>query len=126
MKVRVIELTFAAPVELTDQDMRDLQDCASYLCKRYERANPGRVMWPFGIGSRITYMPMTKEEEDAGLTTQFDDDVFSIECSERADYKWKCAKCGLPQGDHKDHILNPLAGSCDFEPAIASNPEGRG
>jgi hypothetical protein len=57
---------------------------------------------------------MTREEELAGKHIQFDDDTLSISCAERADYKAKCAKCEMELGDHKDHILDPPAGDCEF------------
>lgn len=114
---RRIEITFPVPVELTNDDQRILDAATAEICRRYERAHPGRVMWPFGIGSKVTYMPMTKAEEDAGRHMEFDNTVFSVECSEREDYSWPCAKCGIEQGDHKGCILDPKAGDCDFEPA---------
>ena len=84
------------------------------ICDAWQAAHPARVMWPAGVGFKPTYIPMTAEEEETrGI--EFDENIFSIECYERADYEWKCAKCGHPQGDHKDHITQPPAGECDFE-----------
>jgi hypothetical protein len=60
----------------------------------YEATHPGRVMWSFGMRCKPTFIPMTAEEEKVrGM--EFDDSVLAIECHERADYKWKCAKCGM-------------------------------
>lgn len=120
---RYINLTFPVPVSLTEQDIRDLHDITSRICKRYEAAHPGRAMWVFGVGSPITSMPITAEDEAAGVPLTFDDHGFEFEVSERADYRWPCARCGKPQGDHAGHILNPPAGDCDFHPACRT-PRG--
>lgn len=112
--VRYITITFPEPVELSDVIQCDLVDLASHLCRQYVAKNPGRVMWPFGIGSPITSMPITAEDEAAGVPFTVDGAGFEIECSERADYKWPCALCGLPQGDHREHIIDPPAGDCPF------------
>lgn len=86
MKVLRIEINFPVPVELPDDFQRRLVALVDVACKAYEATHPGRVMWPFGVGSKITYMPMTKEEEDAGMHMEFDDDTLEIEVSEREDY----------------------------------------
>ena len=117
-QIRRIEINFPEPVELTEDHQRRLDDIAAELCRTYEAMHPGRVMWPFGQGFKITYMPMTREEELAGRHIEFDEDTFEIQCSEREDYKWPCAKCGHEQGDHKGCIIDPPAGDCDFEPKI--------
>lgn len=114
--IRHIEISFPAEVELTDDDQRAFMALASAMCRRYKAAHPGRVMWPAGIGQRIVSMPITAEDDDNGVPMVFDEETFSIDCSEREDYKWPCAKCGISQGDHKTCILDPKAGDCDFEP----------
>lgn len=120
--VRRIEINFPVPVELTDAAQQQLDAIAAELCKAWQAQHPGRVMWPAGIGSKITFMPMTAEaERERGL--EFDDDTFEIECAEREDYDWPCVKCGKPQGDHKSCITNPPAGDCDFAIADATAPQ---
>jgi len=112
-KITSIEVTFPEAVEVPDAQFQQLVSIVSDICKAYEATHPGRVMWPFGIGCKPTYIPMTAEEEKTrGM--EFDESVLSIECYERADYKWKCAKCGMEQGDHKEHITQPPAGDCEF------------
>jgi len=111
-----IEISFPVKVELTQDDMRQLDAITGEICDRYEVAHPGRVMWAAGVGSKILYMPMTRDEELAGKHMEFDDAVFAIDCSEREDFKWPCAKCEFTQGDHQDCILDPPAGNCEFEP----------
>ncbi len=114
-KITKIEINFPVPVELSTEHQQALDAAASVICKAYEKANPTRTMWPAGIGSKIIYMPMTLEEEEArGL--EFDNDVFAIDVAERANYAYLCSKCGKSQGDHKGMILNPPAGDCEFEP----------
>lgn len=120
--IRRIEINFPHPVELTNDQQRRLDAIAGEMCKTYEALHPGRVMWPFGCGFKITYMPMTREDEEArGI--EFDDDTFEISCSEREDYKWPCAKCGIEQGDHKGCIADPPAGDCEFEPKIGETAQ---
>lgn len=109
-----IEIDFPCKVSVPDSLFHDLVEVVSEICKGYEDKHPGRVMWPAGMGSKILYMPMTREEEEAGNGMKFDDSVLSISCAERADYKAICTKCGMEQGDHKDHILDPPAGNCEF------------
>lgn len=112
-KITSIEVTFPEPVTLSDDDQRYLLDAVMKMTDRYEVENPGRVMWPFGVGlkllSNLYAMP-----DDAQL--EFDESCFAINCSERADYNWPCAACGAPQGDHQGHILDPPAGRCEFDP----------
>lgn len=122
-QIRRIEINFPEPVELTNDQQRRLDAIASEMCKAYVALHPGRVMWPFGCGFKITYMPMTREEEEAGKHIEFDNDTFEIECSEREDYKWPCAKCGHEQGDHKGYIADPSAGDCEFQPKIAETAQ---
>lgn len=113
MPFKAVEIYFPEGVEITDKQQRRLVAVANEICADYEVTHPGRTMWPFGIGFKPTFIPMTAEQEsERGM--EFDDGTFQIECHERADYRWKCAKCGLPQGDHKEHITEPPAGDCEF------------
>ena len=115
MKIRMVEIFFPQSVKLTNDDQRILDAAARTVCDRWEAEHPGRVMWPFGVGYKPTFIPMTREPEEArGM--EFDDETFMIECAEREDYKWKCANCGMKQGDHKTCITEPPAGDCDFVP----------
>ncbi|KKL70420.1 hypothetical protein LCGC14_2105100 [marine sediment metagenome] len=77
-KRRQIEISFPVEVELSREDMIDLDKIALRICKR--NTPTGYVMWPSGAGSRITYMPMTLEEEKH-RGTEWDDSVYSIDCS---------------------------------------------
>lgn len=112
-KIASIEVNFPEFVELSEQDQRDLVDLVARICRRYEMQNIARVMWPFGIGYKMLCNPMMLSDDEP---IPFDDSTFQIECSERADYRWPCAKCGIEQGDHKGHIIEPKAGDCEFEP----------
>lgn len=83
--IRAVEITFPVPVTLAIEHERMLTQLTGYICDEWCRANPDRVMWPAGQGSKILYMPMTREEEQRrGL--EFDDDVYAISCSERERY----------------------------------------
>jgi hypothetical protein len=116
MTIRAIEIHFGQPVELSREQEKRLLDLADEICKAYEASHPARVMWPSGYGCKPTYIPMTQEEEqERGM--EFDESVLEIDCFEREDYAWKCAKCGQPQGDHKTCIVDPPAGDCDFTAA---------
>lgn len=85
MIVRKIEINFAKGVELTNDVEQQLLDVADAICRAYEFAHPGRVMWPAGIGGKITFLPLTAEDErERGI--EFDDDTFEIDCYEREDY----------------------------------------
>jgi hypothetical protein len=112
-----IIVTFPVPVELSREEESALDALLRTVCKRYEAANPGRVMWAAGWGGLCTSMPITAEDERNGVPLAFDMSVLHVEVAERADYRWPCAKCGMEQGDHRDHILNPPAGDCEFEAA---------
>lgn len=102
--ISAIEITFPEQVELTQQDQKDILALITRMTDRYCETHPGRTMWAFGVGQKIVNLD----------TMQFDTSTFAIECAERADYQWPCAKCGKPQGDHKGHITQPPAGDCEF------------
>lgn len=112
-----IEISFPSPVDVNNDDIRIIDAITTEICRRYERTHPGRVMWPSGVGAKITYIPMTRADELAGRHMEFDRNTFSIACAEREDYDWPCAKCGIEQGEHKSCIIGAKAGDCDFEPA---------
>lgn len=117
--IRHIEISFPEAVELTEQDQKDFVALAARICDRYAAAHLGRVMWPFGIGLKITVNPMMLGDDEP---IPFDATTFQVECHERADYACKCARCGKPQGDHKGLIVDPPAGDCEFEPASPAKP----
>lgn len=112
-RIVCIEIGFPEAVEVSDDDQQALVELVSRICDRYEASHVGRVMWPFGVGYKMLANPMMLSDDDP---IPFDESTFSIECSERADYEWPCAKCGKPQGDHQGHIVDPPAGACEFEP----------
>lgn len=77
MKITKIEIDFPIPVDLGDAD-RKIHDIVYNVCKRNEP--DGKRMWPFGIGLKPTYIPMTAEEEkERGI--EFDENTFHIECA---------------------------------------------
>lgn len=90
-----IEITFPEAVELPSEWEHRLINLVTEACRAYEAAHPGRVMWPSGFGSKITYMPMTADEEKTrGI--EFDNSTLSIECYERERYhRWFVPKGSL-------------------------------
>ncbi|WP_289298259.1 hypothetical protein [uncultured Reyranella sp.] len=82
-RIHRIEISFAVAVDLPHGVERELVEIAARICRAYEAEHRDSVMWPAGIGSKVTYMPWTAEEEAAGRHMEFDDSVFAIECAER-------------------------------------------
>lgn len=73
MDVTKIEIFFPVPVKLTAEKQKAIHDIVYDLCK--ENPPDGMVMWPFGVGCKPTYIPLTAEE--AGERgPEFDDQVF--------------------------------------------------
>lgn len=112
MTFREIQIHFVTDVEISEEHQRKLVRLVGEICDSYKATHPGRTMWPFGIGLKMLSNPYMVGDDEP---LQFDEHIFSIECSEREGYDWKCAKCGKPQGDHKHCITQPDAGDCDFE-----------
>lgn len=112
-EIQTIEISFPVGVELTSTEEHAFVMLTNQVCDRWERANPDRVMWPFGIGQKMLSNPYTIGDDEP---FEFDESVFQIECSERENYDWPCANCGIKQGDHKGLILDPPAGDCDYKP----------
>lgn len=92
---RGIEITFPVAVEIPKGFYQKLDEVITDVCKHYMATHPGRVMWTFGCGDKVLYMPMTKEEEDAGRHMEFDEGIYQIEVAEREDYEAKPE----PKGD---------------------------
>jgi len=127
-RTRAIHVSFVQPVTLTQDHMRLLDSIIGEICDDYERAHPGRTCWPAGFGDRIVSMPMTAQDDADGVPIVFDETTYAIDCAEREDYDWPCAKCEHKQGDHGHCIIDPPAGDCAFEPKAAppSPPKPRG
>ena len=81
MNVMRVEITFPVTVDLGKHAQR-LTQVVSEICK--ENTPKGMVMWPSEVGYKMTYMPMTQEEEKH-RGCEFDEDVFEIRCFMRAD-----------------------------------------
>lgn len=71
-----IEIDFAIPVVLSNDDQRGLASIVQRIAKANEK--PGRVHWLFGSGSK----PLG--ETDHGM--KFDDEILYFETAERAAY----------------------------------------
>lgn len=83
MKTWRIEINFPVGVDVPRAIEHELVELADRICRAWQAEHRDRVMWPAGIGSKVTYMPWTAEEEAAGRHMEFDDSVFAIDCSER-------------------------------------------
>lgn len=118
--IRAIEVNFAEPVELTQQDQQELVALLSRICDRYEGRHPDRVMWPFGIGFKMLANPLMLSDDEP---MPFDESIFSIECAERENYDWPCATCGKKQDEHDHVTADPTAGNCKFVPALKLQAE---
>lgn len=77
MKKHRIEIDFPFPVELPPGFTQALAALVGMACKKYEKENPGRVMWAAEHGDKVTFMPLSREEEtQRGM--EFDDLVYHI------------------------------------------------
>lgn len=87
--VRKIEIDFALPVELTDNEMRQLCDLTQEIAKRHQPE--GWYHWQFGCGSKPRFSQTDAiflgktAEPDAPMDGEptFDDEIFHIETSAR-------------------------------------------
>ena len=128
MKARRVEIGFPFTVELPDDFQQRLIGLVEEVCKSYEASHPGRVMWTFGVGARITFMPLTREEEQ-GRGIEFDDDTLSIEVAERERYhRWFfyerlkaecCRDCGVIRRGEDHH--GPCRGKARVGPRDSGN-----
>ncbi len=86
MKRIKVEIKFPFPIEVASNFIIKLENLINKeICEPYEVSHPDRVMWPSEYGSKITYLPLTQEEEKLrGM--EFDDSIFSITICERRKY----------------------------------------
>lgn len=89
-----IEVTFAVPVELTEEEQRSIVAVARRAARRSE--TPEIVHWPAGIGCK----PIWNEPQEP----TFDDSVFCVECFARERYESEPYRPAVtPQGgEHED------------------------
>lgn len=109
--IRQIVIDFPVGIELPQAAERELVGFVEDLCKHFEKAQPGRVMWAFGIGAYPVHIPLT---DDDPRPMEFDEAVFHIEVAEREAYDWPCATCGREQDQHEPLDLD--ATNCTFAP----------
>lgn len=79
-----IEIDFAAPVHISLEHQQRLVNLVGEICKGYEAKHPDRIMWPMGIGAKLTVHPMALSDDEP---IPFDDSVFHIDCAERERYE---------------------------------------
>ncbi len=78
-----IEVTFAAPVHLSQSHQTRLFDLIGDICKAYEAEHPERTMWTACIGQKMLSNPFMVDDDHP---MQFDESVFVVECFERENY----------------------------------------
>lgn len=91
-----LEVTFPFQVRVSESELRTLQMIASAVCDRYNRDNPGRVMWPSGCGFPPSFSRFdaaflggrvrVDEDLQRGEEPTFDQYSFQVQCSEREVY----------------------------------------
>lgn len=89
MPIRKIEIEFAIPVELTDEEHHHLNFLANHICKR--SCPEGWAFWPAGQGSKPTFSQADAAflgktvDPSAPLTGEpaWDDSVYHIDCHAR-------------------------------------------
>lgn len=94
MKITQIKINFPCPVEMPEDMGYRLNQLTNEICELYEKANPGRVMWPMSHGCEINWSQSDAAflgevpKPDAPPTGEpsYDDSVFCIGVSEREDY----------------------------------------
>lgn len=89
--IRKIEIDFALPVELTDDQMRRLDRLVGDICDK--NCPEGWVFWPSGMGSKPSFSFVDAAFLDkpgsfdpsiaSGDEPQWDDSVFQIDCAAR-------------------------------------------
>jgi hypothetical protein len=90
--MKAIEIVFALPVELTDDEQRYLVDFADRICKRHCPVD--WAFWPAGIGSKPNFSQADAQflgkpvDSSAPLTGEpvFDNDTYQIDCAARPLY----------------------------------------
>ena len=80
VKITRIEAIFPVPVELNQEQQQALDKVLGEICAAYVKANPDRVMWVFGVGSKMLGNPLMFSDDEP---ISFDDSVFHFEIAER-------------------------------------------
>lgn len=98
--IRRIEINFPELVHVSEKNFRRLALAVEEIANEYTLMYSGRVMWMFGCGVKITYMPMTKQEEDAGAQMEYDESTLEITCAEREDDEHPTQEDRGHEGNH--------------------------
>lgn len=78
-----IEVSFAAPVYISNENQKRLMAVLDDICKEYETRHTDRVMWTFGYGQKMLTNPFLVDDDHP---MEFDESTLSIECAERERY----------------------------------------
>ena len=77
--IHKIQIDFPCEVDFPDGFERELDALINKVCKKYEKENPTRTMWPSGQGS----MPVGNWMLGGPDPVDFDDTIYYIEVAER-------------------------------------------
>jgi predicted HAD superfamily Cof-like phosphohydrolase len=73
-------VTFPVDVDISDANLQRLDKVLGHICKEYEEAHPGRVMWPFGQGFMMKVNPLMLSDDEP---IPFDESTYHVEVAER-------------------------------------------
>lgn len=85
-KIVTIEISFPVPVELPEGWEQLLDSAVNLVCKHYEQANPTRIMWPAGHGTKILWREPQEPDMDVS--------VYAIDVAEREGSKKELRRRG--------------------------------
>lgn len=85
MKIFKIEISFPRQINLSNEMAHKLVNIVNDICEQNVKETT-TVMWPSGVGQKLTYMPMTAAEEKT-RGCEFDENIFEISCYEREAYE---------------------------------------
>jgi hypothetical protein len=91
-----IEISFPVAVEVDQKHLQAINEILVEIARDYEAKHPGRIMWPFGHGSKMLVHPIMLSDDEP---IRFDDSVYSIEMAEREAYEGERNHLTQPSGD---------------------------
>lgn len=88
-----IEISFPVEMHLAPAQWALFERAIDDVCRSYELANPGRVMWLFGSGAKLLAHPMALSDDEP---MPVDTSVQAYEISEREGYPNELARRARP------------------------------
>lgn len=83
--ISAIHVSFQVAAHMSNQAHQALHDALSLICRDYEAANPGRVMWVFGEGGQPPE-GWSIWDDGASARGEWDMSILNIEIAEREAY----------------------------------------